>query len=158
MVHEGSQGDQAKNGRPNKTNVCMNTYIHMNICTLWRVCSPASFSLTLLGMKFWTRVSLLRETGLPNDIFSYQKFQFGYICILDGKCWYILWLFGTFILNLMATCLVILYVFPHLGTLYQEKFGNSGLEMAWVLWHFSALSFIAILHIYHWIFVLWQLI
>jgi hypothetical protein len=72
-----------------------------------------------------------RKPGLPDGIFSYQKYQFGYILvgllmenvgIFDVELvyfvtlWYVLWHFGIFLCNLVF--------FPHFGMFYQEKSGK----------------------------------
>jgi hypothetical protein len=52
------------------------------------------------------------------------RVNFGGSCI--GRCWYILWLFGIFNGHLLQF-VVIWYIFPRFGILYQEKSGNPGL-------------------------------
>jgi hypothetical protein len=73
------------------------------------------------------------RSGLPDGIFSNQKYQFGSILeglgmgkvgILFGhlenitSIWYILWPFGYLV--------AIWYIFPRFGILCQEKSGNPG--------------------------------
>jgi hypothetical protein len=57
------------------------------------------------------------DQGLPDGIFTYQKYQFWYI--LEGRCWYILWQLGIFYILSFGMLF-------RLGKLYQEKSGNLG--------------------------------
>jgi hypothetical protein len=76
---------------------------------------------------------MLVRSGLPDGLFSNQKYKFGKI--LEGfimehagifyahsehftVIWYILWPFGNVVL--------IWYIFPRFGILCQEKSGNPG--------------------------------
>jgi hypothetical protein len=74
---------------------------------------------------------------LPDGIFSNQKIpiwvNFGGSC--NGKCLYILWpdrLFYGFIFGIFCGhfvyFIIIWYIFPRLGMLYHEKYGNPGVD------------------------------
>jgi hypothetical protein len=67
------------------------------------------------------------SAGLPDGIFSNQKYKFG--PILNGLA---MEDFGSFIAIFILYCYlvyfaVILYIFPHFGMLQQRKSGNPGL-------------------------------
>jgi hypothetical protein len=85
------------------------------------------------------------KARLPDGIFSDQKSQIWEN--LGGSCnrrclaiWYILWPFGTFCgllvyfvakwnmlpMVILVYFMVICYIFPVLGVLYHEKYGNPG--------------------------------
>jgi hypothetical protein len=76
-----------------------------------------------LGIR---RAQLSVPTGLPDGIFSYQKFQFGYNW--NGKCWYIfksILEFGIPILWPVHNFVIIWHISTRFGILlYQEKSGN----------------------------------
>jgi hypothetical protein len=88
-------------------------------------------TLRIIEEVFFPRGSV---TGLPDGIFSNQKDQFGsilYTGYCNGRCMYILWLFGlsyghlVFVVAIWYTYfMVIWYIFSGFGILYQEKSGN----------------------------------
>jgi hypothetical protein len=75
----------------------------------------------------------LSTAWLPDGIFSNQISQFGLILeglgmknngTLYGRLEYVTAIF--YILGLFGNLVVSWYIFPHFGTLYQEKSGNPG--------------------------------
>jgi hypothetical protein len=78
------------------------------------------------------------QSGLPDGFFSDQKSQFGHILedlgmenvvIYSGHLEY----FTTigYILRAFGKFLVIRYIFPRFGILYQEKSGNPASDDCW---------------------------
>jgi hypothetical protein len=59
--------------------------------------------------------------------------NFGGSC--NGRCWYILWTFWYILRTFdifyghLVNFVVIWYIFPHFGILYQEKSGNPALDV-----------------------------
>jgi hypothetical protein len=82
--------------------------------------------------------AFLPTSGLPDGIYIFKpKIQvwenFGGPC--KGRCWYIIWPFALFCVlpfdifcGRLANFMVIWYIFPRLGMLYQENSGNPDLH------------------------------
>jgi hypothetical protein len=66
------------------------------------------------------------ETKLPNLGKFWRALKWKML-VHFMAVWDILWQFGVFYGHLVIYVMVISYIFPHFGALYQEKSGNSGL-------------------------------
>jgi hypothetical protein len=89
----------------------------------------SSLLFIVLCLIYWLIASIFvhfisSQCRLPDGLFSYQNSRIGYTYFGGpwiGKCWYILWRFGNFV--------VIWYKYFHrFGTLYHETSGNPGRE------------------------------
>jgi hypothetical protein len=105
-------------------------------CSLW-------FYGNALCKIFFAKITLLCEDGAKNSVARWYNFKpkipiwvnFGGSC--NGRCWYlycmdvwsIFWNFSDIFNVHLVYFVVIWYIFPRFGMLYQEKSGNPGKKL-----------------------------